>query len=112
MDVSMMSRMKELEKENRRMKKLFRRLSKKSGEAISQKGDGEDSAHKSGCLHTGCLPHISESCFCYDRKLDAQNGEVANWLIRLTDHHRNWGFSLCYLYLRNVKGFKWNRKRV
>jgi len=33
-------------------------------------------------------------------------------LLRLTDNHRNWGFGLCYLYLRNVKGFKWNHKRV
>ena len=37
---------------------------------------------------------------------------LANWLIKLTDNHRSWGFGLCYLYLRNVKGFKWNHKRV
>ena len=37
---------------------------------------------------------------------------MATWLIRLTNNHRNWGFGLCYLYLRNVKGFKWNYKRV
>jgi hypothetical protein len=55
---------------------------------------------------------ISESCYRYERKLDAENDEVANWLIRLTDNHRNWGFGLCYLYLRNVKGFKWNHKRL
>jgi hypothetical protein len=30
----------------------------------------------------------------------------------LTDNHRNWGFGLCFLYLRNVKGFGWNHKRV
>jgi len=30
----------------------------------------------------------------------------------LTDNHRNWGFGPCYLYLRNVKGFGWNHKRV
>jgi putative transposase len=32
--------------------------------------------------------------------------------MRLTDNHRSWGFGLCFLYLRNVKGFKWNHKRV
>jgi len=37
---------------------------------------------------------------------------VATWLIRLTDNHRNWGFCLCYLYLRNVKEFKCNHKPV
>jgi len=30
----------------------------------------------------------------------------------LTDNHRRWGFGLCYLYLRNVRDFKWNHKRV
>ena len=37
---------------------------------------------------------------------------MANWLIRLTDNNRNWGFGLCYRYLRNVKGFGWNHKRI
>ena len=32
--------------------------------------------------------------------------------MRLTHNHRNWGFGLCYLYLRNVKGFRRNHKRV
>ena len=34
------------------------------------------------------------------------------WLIALTKARKNWGFGLCYLYLRNVKGFGWNHKRV
>jgi len=33
-------------------------------------------------------------------------------LIRLTHNQRNWGFGLCFLYLRNVKGYGWNNKRV
>ena len=37
---------------------------------------------------------------------------IADWLVRLTHNQGNWGFGLCYLYLRNVKGFKWNHKRV
>lgn len=32
--------------------------------------------------------------------------------VRLTANRRSWGFGLCFLYLRNVKGFKWNHKRV
>jgi putative transposase len=32
--------------------------------------------------------------------------------LRLTDNHRNWGFGLCFLYVRNVKGYQWNHKRV
>ena len=28
------------------------------------------------------------------------------------DNNRSWGFGLCYLYLRNVKNFIWNHKRI
>lgn len=51
---------------------------------------------------------VSESCYRYEPKLDAENTLIADWLIRLADNHRNWGFGLCYLYLRNVKSFGWN----
>jgi putative transposase len=65
------------------------------------------------CIRVACQAFgISESCFRYERKLDAENTEVANWLLKITDNHRNWGFGLCYLYLRNVRGFQWNHKRV
>ena len=33
-------------------------------------------------------------------------------MLRITSGQRNWGFGLCFLYLRNVKGFGWNYKRV
>jgi putative transposase len=55
---------------------------------------------------------ISESCYRYEGKLSSENAEIADWLIRLTHNQRNWGFGLCYLFLRNVKGFIWNHKRV
>jgi putative transposase len=32
--------------------------------------------------------------------------------MRVTENQRNWGFGLCFLDLRNVKGFGWNHKRV
>ena len=57
---------------------------------------------------------ISESCYRYERTLSDENAEIADWLVRLaaSDATRTWGFGLCYLYLRNVKGFGWNHKRV
>lgn len=55
---------------------------------------------------------ISETCYRYQPKLSEENAEIADWLIRLTHNQRNWGFGLCFLYLRNVKGFQWNHKRV
>ena len=33
-------------------------------------------------------------------------------VLRLTACHKRWGFGLCFLYLRNVKGFGWNHKRL
>ena len=55
---------------------------------------------------------ISESCYRYERKLDEENTRVADWMLKLTDDHCNWGIGLCYLNLRNVKGFVWNHKQV
>ena len=59
-----------------------------------------------------CTFSISETCYRYRAKLKHENAVIADWLVRLTHNHRNWGFGLCYLYLRNVKGFRWNHKRV
>ena len=55
---------------------------------------------------------ISETCYRYQSKLSDENAEIADWLIRLTDNWKDWGFGLCYLFLRNVKGYQWNHKRV
>lgn len=55
---------------------------------------------------------ISETCYRYQRKLSDENTFIAEWLIKLTTTWRNWGFKLCFLYLRNVKGYPWNHKRV
>lgn len=55
---------------------------------------------------------ISESCYRYQPILSTENAEIADWLLRLTATHKRWGFGLCFLHLRNVKGFVWNHKRV
>jgi len=64
-------------------------------------------------IRTACNAFVvSETCYRYQAKLSDENAEVADWLIRLTHNQRNWGFKLCFLYLRNVKGYGWNHKRV
>jgi putative transposase len=63
---------------------------------------------KVACLAFG----ISQTCYRYEAKLNAENDVIADWLVRLTTNQRNWGFGLCFLYLRNVKAFSWNHKRV
>ena len=56
--------------------------------------------------------NISQTCYRYQPKLVADNSRIADWLVRLTTTHRTWGFGLCYLYLRNVKGWEFNHKRI
>ena len=55
---------------------------------------------------------ISPTCYRYQPKLSSENAHIADWLLRLTTANKRWGFSLCFLYLRNVKGYGWNHKRV
>jgi putative transposase len=70
-------------------------------------------AEKGLSIRQACLAFgISETCYRYQAKLSDENARIADWLIRLTHNQRNWGFGLCFLFLRNVKGFGWNHKRV
>ena len=55
---------------------------------------------------------ISPSGYHYRPKLKDENTLIADWLLRLTQTYKDWGFGLCFLHLRNVKGFGWNHKRV
>lgn len=55
---------------------------------------------------------ISETCYRYQPILSDENAEIADWLVRLTHNQKDWGFGLCRDYLRNVKGFAWNHKRI
>ncbi|MFB8936615.1 DDE-type integrase/transposase/recombinase, partial [Xanthomonas arboricola pv. pruni] len=55
---------------------------------------------------------VSETCYRYQAKAWDENARIADWLVRLTTTYRDWGFGLCFLYLRNVKAFGWNHKRV
>ena len=55
---------------------------------------------------------VSQGCYRYQPKLSIENDQIADWLMRITSNQRNWGFGLCFLYLRNVQGFTWNHKRI
>lgn len=48
----------------------------------------------------------------YQAKLSTENEKIADWLLRLSIAHKRWGFGLCFLYLRNIKGYGWDHKRV
>lgn len=55
---------------------------------------------------------VSETCYRYSPKLDDENEQIADLLLGLTRAKKTWGFGLCFLCLRNVRGHGWNHKRV
>ena len=121
----MMARMKELEEDNRRLKKMYAEERLKAeiiAEAMQKKvvkpSRRREMAQwavqsKTVSIRLACQAFgISQACYRYQAKMSAENEVIADWLIRLTGNQRNWGFGMCYLYLRNVKGFGWNHKRI
>tara|TARA_B110000208_G_C11689475_1_gene401728 strand:+ start:490 stop:825 length:336 start_codon:yes stop_codon:yes gene_type:complete len=52
-----------------------------------------------------CAFWISQRYFRYVPLLADENKEIEDWLIALNKAPKNLGFGLCYLYLRNIKGF-------
>lgn len=64
-------------------------------------------------IHQACrLFSLSETCYRYRPTLSDDNAVITDWLLRLAYTHRRWGFGLCFLYLRNVQGCRYNHKRV
>ena len=122
---SLMARLKELEEENRRLKKMYAEERLKAeiiAEAMAKKvvtlSARREMASKAVSyfaipIRLACnIFKVSESCYRYQSVLANENLLIADWLLRITNSQRNWGFGLCFLYLRNVKGFGWNHKRV
>src|SRR5450830_2085451 len=63
-------------------------------------------AQRSATIGLACQAFcISQTCYRYRAKLDAENAVVADWLVRLTNNQRNWGFGLCFLYFAQSEGF-------
>ena len=55
---------------------------------------------------------VSATCYRYSPKLQDENEQIADLLVGLTDAGKTWGFGLCFVHLRNVKGHLWNHTRV
>jgi len=73
-------------------------------------------AARDGAARSSLGPSIKLACqafgasftyYRYQPQLSSQNAEIADHLISLKHNQRNWGFGLCFLYLRNVKGYRW-----
>ena len=116
MDASMISEMKGLEDENRRLKKMFAELSMqnellkealgKNDPAIQRREMAETAVARRGIsIALACRTFgVSETCYRYSPKLNDENEQIADLLIGLTKARKTWGFGLCFLYLRNVQG--------
>ena len=100
MDTSMMSRMKELEDENRRLKKMYLEEKLKSSRCRGPRKKVVRPSRRCAMAQRAVLMRsvpirvacaafmVSESCYRYEPKQDAENALIADWLIRLTDNHR------------------------
>ncbi len=118
MDASLMKRMKELEGENRRLKKMYAEenlkaevvkeaLEKKVVRPSHRRVMAQRAKNEFGvAIRVSCCAFgTSETCYRYQAKLSSENAEIANWLLRLSTTNKRWGFGLCFLYLRNIKGY-------
>ena len=45
---------------------------------------------------------ISETCYRYSPILSDENDEIADWLERLTENKRTWGFGLCFIFAQRA----------
>ena len=60
-------------------------------------------------IRLACLIfNISITCYYYQPKTADENEQIAKLLTDLTSSYKNWGFKLCFLYLRNVLGLPYN----
>ncbi|WP_156397733.1 IS3 family transposase [Rhizobium sp. Root1204] len=125
MDASMISQMKALEDENRRLKKMYAEMSMQAellkealGKKMMRPSQRREMAGKAVALRGVSIAlacrtfDVSETCYRYSAKLNDENEQIADLLIGLTRAKKTWGFGLCFLYLRNVRGHRWNHKRV
>lgn len=54
---------------------------------------------------------ISETCYRYERRLNAENAKIEEKLLALTREHPRWGVRKCHQRFR-LEGFRWGFQRV
>jgi len=55
---------------------------------------------------------ISRRCYRYLPLLKEGDAIIEAHLIALANKYKDWGFGLCFAWLRNIKGYAYNHKRV
>lgn len=56
-------------------------------------------------VHVSSTFEVSQTCYRCHANVSQENAMIADLLLRLTSAYRDWGFGLCFLQQRNVKGF-------
>ena len=107
--------MKDMAKQNRRLKKMYAEMSMQN--AFTQGSAWKKAltpSHRREMAMNAVMQRgtsfpiacrtfqISETCYRYSPVLSDENEKIADWLEHLTANKRNWGFGLCFQYLRNV----------
>ena len=44
-----------------------------------------------------CAFSVSETCYRYEPKMANENARIADWLIRLTQQHSDWGLGIWFM---------------
>ena len=103
-----MARLKELEDENRRLKKMYAEerlkaeiITEAMAKVVTPSARREMATkavtHYAISIRLACrIFKVSESCYRYQPVLVDENQEIADWLLRITASQRNWGFGLCF----------------
>ncbi|MGR3758994.1 IS3 family transposase [Roseobacteraceae bacterium NS-SX3] len=125
MDASLISEMKAMAEENRRLKRMYADVSMQNdllkealGKKLIRPAQRRELAVKAVAMKgvsiaLACRAFgVSETCYRYSPKLNEENEQIADLLLGLTTARKTWGFGLSFLYLRNVQGYSWNHKRV
>ena len=108
MDASQMGRMKELEEENRRLKKMYAEsqmsadILREAMQKMVRPSQRREMARwavqaRGATIRQACTDFsLSETAYRYRPKRSGEDVVIADWLVRLTFNQKNWGFGLYF----------------
>ncbi|CAG0906645.1 unnamed protein product, partial [Darwinula stevensoni] len=111
MDASMISRLRELERENARLKKMYAEA-QMDAQILKEVAQELQTEHGLSVRKSCKLAGISQTYWNYAPTNSAANEALAAALRALAHEHKTWGFMLMFMNLRHVQHQPWNHKRV
>lgn len=121
MDASMMSQLKALGDESRRLKRMYADLNMPTdilkealGKKLTRPSHRRELAEKAVAQRGVSIASVcgtfgfSETCFRYSPKRNADSDEIADMRLGLVKAHKTWDFGLYFLHMHNVQGYTCN----